>query len=261
MKMRIRLIVAMGLFLVLLCVGLSTDASAQEKENTLLASQIVDHDVYDAKQELIGEVDDIIFKRSGKAKRITVEFGGFFDIGDRLAAVPIKGFSMKDGKIILDATRQQLQKRPEFSYYEHDLRPNYYYRPRPRPNYFNNRTPYGPYPHGAPSYYHYYDRDPKGPLPPIDPDQWVFSPSRFLASSVMNRPLLNEAGKDIGMLKDLLIDRRTNKIDKIVVLAANILDEDVHAALPYRPVGFTPYGIVYDISPQELKNYVYSYEE
>lgn len=77
----------------------------------------------------------------------------------------------------------------------------------------------------------------------------------------MNRPLLNEAGKDIGMIKDFLIDRRTNKIDKIVVLAANILDEDVYAALPYRPVGFTPYGIVYDISPQELKNYVYSYEK
>jgi hypothetical protein len=121
MKLRIRLIAAIGLSLILLCVGLTADARAQEKKNTLLASQIVDHDVYDANQELIGEVDDIVFKRSGKAKRITVEFGGLFDIGDRLAAVPIKGFSMKDGKIVLDATRQQLQKRPEFSYYEHDL--------------------------------------------------------------------------------------------------------------------------------------------
>ena len=86
----------LGVWVISFIVVLSAGAEQQEGATSILASQIIDHDVIDANQELIGEVDDIIFKRSGKAKTLTVDFGGFLDTGDKLVALPFKRFSMKN---------------------------------------------------------------------------------------------------------------------------------------------------------------------
>lgn len=119
---------------------------------------------------------DLIIRRSGKAKKLTVEFGGFLDIGDKLVALP-------------------------------------------------------------------------------------FSPSRFLASAVMNRHIINEEGKRVGRVKDLVINRKNNRVEKIILSSIDILGEDVHVALSYEPLGFTAYGLVYDITLHALKDFIYPYEE
>jgi hypothetical protein len=224
------------------------DLQAQEDGTQIMASRIIDAAVYDEKQQQIGEVDDLILRRSGRVKKLTVEFGGFLDMGDTLVAVSFKRFGLKNGDVTLDATKQQLQKRSEFNYYRHGLRPGYYYRARPYA---------GPYYYPPPGYYY----GPNAQNPPVEPYEWAFSPSRFLASVVMNRRLINEEGKDIGRVKDLLINRKDNKVEKIILFSEEILGEKVYAGLAYEPLGFTALGLVYDISPGKLKDFIYPYKK
>jgi sporulation protein YlmC with PRC-barrel domain len=215
-------------------------------------SRIIDQDVYDGTGKLIGEVDDIIIRRGGKVKKMTVEFGGLLDIGDKLVSLPFKGFSMKNGNVTLDETEQELEKRPEFNYYRQGLRPGYYYR----------TTPYA-YRYPPPGYYYSPGNQdqPGRPHPLIGLFEWAFSPPRFLASVVMNRLLVNEEGKELGRIKDLLVSRKDNKVEKIIVSSIPHLEEDVHVALLYEPLGFTAYGLVYDISRRKLKDFIYAYEK
>jgi uncharacterized protein YrrD len=224
-------------------------SQAQESQKTLLAGRIIDADVYDENRQEIGEVDDLIIRRSGKVKKLTVEFGGFMDIGDKLVALSFKKFSMKNGDVAAEATRQQLEKRPEINYYEEGFRPDYYYRARP----YAGR----PYHYPPPGYYY----GPNTPRQPIEPYEWAFSPARFLASAIMDRRLINEEGEEIGTVKDLVIHRQSNQITKIVIASEEILGKEVHVGLSYKPLGFTAYGLVYDISPGELKDFIYPYEE
>ena len=254
------------LFLFLLLLGFPPGSQAQEGEALVLASQIIDQDVYDENQKLIGEVDDMIIRRSGKVKKITVEFGGFLDIADKLVAIAFKNTSMKNGGIALEATEEDLEKWQEFNYYESNLRPEYYYRPRSRA--YGGRYYGGPYgsPYGRPYPYSYrgrYGYRPGYSYPGAQemPYEFALSPSRFLASVVMDRRLINEEGKDIGSVEDLIINRKNNDVEKIVLSSLDIMGEDVYVALPYEPMGFTAYGLVYDITPKELKDFIYPYKE
>ncbi len=234
------------LLLMTLLAGMPSSSYGEAKKDTILASQIMNADVFDSQQKRIGEVDDMIIRRSGRVKQLTVEFGGFFDIGDKLVALSFKRFNLKDGKVVLDATEKQLERKSAFSYYRHGLRPGYYYRARPYP---------GRYP--SPEYYY----SPHVAGVGNEFQDWVYSPSRFLASVFMDRLLVNEEGSYIGRVKDLLIDLNKSKVVKIILSSVEILGKDVHVALPYEPPGFSEAGIVYDIAPGELKDFVQPYEE
>jgi sporulation protein YlmC with PRC-barrel domain len=234
--------------MILLVGGFPVSSLGEVGETTILTSRIIDQDVYDGNKKLIGEVDDLIIKRSGRVKRLTVEFGGFLDFGDKLVVLPFKNFNMKNGNIFLQQTEEELKKRPEFDYYRQGLRPGYYYRVR------RYAEPYRSPPLG----YYYRQNEINGPPQPYE---WALSPSRFLASVVMDRRLINEDGMDIGRVKDLLINRETNTIEKIIISSIYILGEDIHVALRYMPLGFTAYGLVYDIRPGDLKDYIYPLEK
>jgi hypothetical protein len=77
----------------------------------------------------------------------------------------------------------------------------------------------------------------------------------------MDRPLINEEGRNIGRVQDLIINRKNNNVEKIVLSSLDIMREDVYVALRYEPLGFTAYGLVYDITPKELKDFIYPYKE
>ena len=81
----------------------------------------------------------------------------------------------------------------------------------------------------------------------------------------MNRRLINEAGQHLGRVHDLLIRRKDNMVENIIV-NAYVQDggqqKEADLALPYMPLGFTAYGLVYDIEVNELKDMpVYPYVE
>lgn len=234
-----------GLILMLLPGG-GTTASAVEDiaPQTIEASRIVDGDVYDAKGALIGEVDDLIIRRGGRVKKLTVEFGGFLDIGDKLVALSFKSFSFDGGRISLSLTEEQLKNKKEFDYFSQGLQPAYYYRPRP---------PYaGPYRFPQQSMYY----GPDAPNPAVGPYAWAASPAKFLASTVMDRRLINPSGELLGVVVDLIIDAAASTVSHIVIASDALPTEPERLYLPYQPLDFTAYGLVYEISSTELKELV-----
>ena len=225
------------------CITIVPAASAQDDGQLVAASEIMDRDVYDKAGKLIGEVDDIVLRRSGRAKKLIVEYGGFMDIADSLVAVNFKRFSLADQGVKLEATEKQLDERPSFNYYRRGLRPEYYY--------YSTRPYYPPYPYPPPNYSYEPGSVPQHQRREDMMREWTFSPPRFLASVVLDRYLLDSAGANIGQIEELLIDMENRKIEKIVVWTGGILGDE-RLTLPYKPLGFTAYGLVYDATTEEL---------
>jgi hypothetical protein len=58
-----------------------------------------------------------------------------------------------------------------------------------------------------------------------------------------------------------VINGKDNKIGKIVIFSKDIPGKDVHLGFAYEPLGFKAYGLVYDIALEQLKDFIYPYEE
>ncbi|MEJ2638197.1 MAG: PRC-barrel domain-containing protein [Desulfosarcinaceae bacterium] len=265
MYTRTRVVIAAWLLTALLLTSVDVKAAEPGIDKKILASRIIDQDVYDKNNQLIGEVDDIIFRRNGKAKRMTVEFGGILDIGDKVVALPIDSVTVGGEKVTLTLTEAALKKKPTFDYNEHGLRRDYYYRQRPMPGYmmgpgFNTDRPFGPGPFGypqndMPGHHRYFDDRYNNGSPMSMSGRWAFSPARFLGSSVIGRRMMNEAGEEIGQVSDLVLAPDTDTIKTIIVTRLDMASQPVRFALPYKPISFTPYGMVYDISLKALSSY------
>ena len=228
--------------LCLILAGAPNPATAQEgTETRILASAIVDHDVVNEEGEKIGEVDDLVIRRSGKVKKVTLEVGGYLDVFDKRVALSFSYIQVLDnGDILVDATKKQLNQKPEFSYFEKNLRPEYYYRSRPL-----NRPPY----YSPPGY----SFQPEPSPPPGGKHQWTFSPSRYLATVIMDRNVINEQGRHVGTVEDLVIDE-DEEVSELILSSDRILGEDQYVSVPFEPLGFSAFGLVYDITRQELMN-------
>lgn len=236
-----------------LLLGLPFSSWAEENSRMVPASKWIDREIYGKTGDQFGEIDDLVIKRSGKVKKVTIEVGGFLGIGDKLVAVSLnelENLMIKgDGKLILKTTEAQMEKRSEFDYYRHGLLPDYYYRPRPSTRYgFRTFPPpfYGGRPYGP--------RGPEGYPPKGDAYDWAFSPARFLASALIDRRVFDESGDYIGRVADLLIDTRDATVKKVLLTAQGVRDNDFPVAIPYEPPGFTDYGIVLDLSLNEIRN-------
>jgi sporulation protein YlmC with PRC-barrel domain len=226
--------------LVLLCPA--TAGAGIEKGNTELASRILDADIRNEEGEKIGEIDDLVLKRIGKVKRVTLEVGGFFDFADKMVSVSFRAVNVVAGGVTLGASTEQLSSMPEFDYYESGLQPDYYY--------VYHRTPY--YTPGN------YGRQP--PFRRQGSIDWAFSPHRFLASVIMNRRLITGRGETLGFIKDLVISDK-GKVQKFIV-STDVSGKETHLAVPYQPLGFTPYGVLCDLTMPDFKDLPkYDYEE
>ncbi len=233
-----------SVFLCLALIGPLHPASAgaqQDIPEEMLARSIVDHDVVNDRGEKIGEVDDLIIRRSGKVKKMTMEVGGFLDLLDKIVAVPFGDVRFpENGDVAVKASVEQLNRMPEYDYFEKGLRPEYYYRSPAYP-----RSPYYTRPG--------YALRPEPVIPPGGPEQWTFSPARYLATVVLDRNVVSKNGRSLGRVQDLVIDEDA-QVAAFILSSVRFLGEDVYVSLPYEPPGFTAYGLVCDITLQELKD-------
>jgi hypothetical protein len=89
----------------------------QEKE-TFLASNLTGATVYNANNEAIGDVNDVILSRDGKIDGMVIGVGGFLGIGEKSVAIKMDQIKMQETetglKLVLDTTREQLAEAPEF---------------------------------------------------------------------------------------------------------------------------------------------------
>lgn len=231
-----------------------TENQQQEKmrfQGGVGASRIMDHSVMNDRGEELGEVDDLIMSRNGKIKKVILSVGGFLGIGDRLVAVPFKSLQIGEkGDIVYPVTRQQLENHPAFTYQKEGL-DEYYYSPPPPYGSFANAPPgyQGFFPYGQP-----YGSFPGGKYRgEYGAWGWEYYPERIRVSGILDRPIWNEGGQEVGRMDDLIIDRN-GKVENIILSMGEFLGmEEKLVVLPFRPLKVNGAGVVYDVTLRRLK--------
>lgn len=85
------------------------------------STKLVGTNVYNAANESIGEIKDLIIGTTGSVSSAVIGVGGFLGIGEKDVAVPFNTLKVardEDGnvKISVDATKESLKAAPAFTY-------------------------------------------------------------------------------------------------------------------------------------------------
>jgi sporulation protein YlmC with PRC-barrel domain len=122
-----------SLFALLLTSGIATDVGAQTAGERKLGvtvielndiikgwsarRQILGKDVYNDKNERVGEVEDIIITPERSASYAIVSAGGFLGIGSHDVAIPAEQFKLSNDRLVLPgATKELIRAMPPFEY-------------------------------------------------------------------------------------------------------------------------------------------------
>ena len=86
------------------------------------SSKVIGLNVYNAKDEKIGDINDLIIGPSGTITHAIVGVGGFLGMGEKNVAIPFASVKMsrdKNGKptAMVDSTKEALQAAPTFKFY------------------------------------------------------------------------------------------------------------------------------------------------
>jgi hypothetical protein len=90
-----------------------------QDQDTFLASDLMGARLYNAADENVGTVDDVIVSTGGQVEGVVIGVGGFLGIGEKRVAVEMAQISVQtdetgNPRLLLDATRESLEAAPEF---------------------------------------------------------------------------------------------------------------------------------------------------
>jgi sporulation protein YlmC with PRC-barrel domain len=90
-----------------------------QSQNTVLASDLMGASLYNAADESVGTIDDVIVSTDGTVEGVVIGIGGFLGIGQKKVAVEMSQISVQtdaigNPRLLLDATRESLEAAPEF---------------------------------------------------------------------------------------------------------------------------------------------------
>ena len=99
-------------------VGYATTQAATDWRST----KVIGLNVYNSKNEKIGDINDLIIDANGAVSHAIVGVGGFLGMGEKNVAIPFASVKMardKDGKItaMVDSTKEALTAAPMFKFY------------------------------------------------------------------------------------------------------------------------------------------------
>jgi sporulation protein YlmC with PRC-barrel domain len=222
---------------------------AAQEQAGIRASKLMDHPIVNSKGKEILEIDDLILTRNGNVKRVVLSCCGFLGLGSKSVAVPFRRLQFKGDEIVYDVTEEEFKQMAEFNYAQEGLYTGYYSaRPRPgRESPGTQRRPYSRYPYYGPYYPGYW----------MEPEsgychwEWSYSPGRMLCSAVLSRPVVNNKCQRIGFVDDLIIDP-DGGVKEIILSVLRPELKQGRVSVPYKPFKVTYWGLVYDISIDEL---------
>ena len=87
---------------------------------TLTADALEDAPVYDANDENIGSVEELILAKDGKIEQAIVDVGGFLGMGEHRIGLAFDEMQVmtnadnSDVRVYINQTRQTLEQRPEY---------------------------------------------------------------------------------------------------------------------------------------------------
>jgi len=86
----------------------------------LPVSDYYNQSVYDAKDNKIGDINDLLLDKEGKVNAVILGVGGFLGAGEKNVALPFNDikFTEKDGKhyLVMDTTKEALNSAPGYTF-------------------------------------------------------------------------------------------------------------------------------------------------
>ncbi|QYX55977.1 PRC-barrel domain-containing protein [Roseovarius sp. SCSIO 43702] len=76
--------------------------------------KIEDTDIYTTGGDKIGEIEDVLFTRDGKAMAVSAEVGGFLGIGEKEVVINLDQISRENDRMIVDMTEDEMKALPEW---------------------------------------------------------------------------------------------------------------------------------------------------
>jgi len=76
--------------------------------------EIEDVDVMNADGEEIGEIEEVLIDGSGQIVAVTVEIGGFLEIGDEELVMALDDLTWREDGFVVDLTPDEMQSLPRF---------------------------------------------------------------------------------------------------------------------------------------------------
>jgi sporulation protein YlmC with PRC-barrel domain len=94
------------------------DAKDKTSGRVIRVTKLLDANVRNTKGEKIGEIEDLVIDREeGVVAYGVLSFGGFLGIGEKYFAIPFQSVKRSDDDkfVVLDASKEQLEKAPNFT--------------------------------------------------------------------------------------------------------------------------------------------------
>ena len=85
----------------------------------IMATKLMGKTVYTENDVNVGDINDIVFTQDGRLLGVVVGVGGFLGMGEKNVAMPLSRFTFasgKNGKIMVKATKAELNAAPAFVY-------------------------------------------------------------------------------------------------------------------------------------------------
>jgi sporulation protein YlmC with PRC-barrel domain len=108
--------VALGALVVAspLAYAADTTGAVQIKSNEMRASKIIGSSVYDANNQKLGTVKDLVIAKGGQVDEVIVDVGSFLGIGGKNIAVKMSDIKTDNNRLTLDRTKEQLAQAPAY---------------------------------------------------------------------------------------------------------------------------------------------------
>jgi sporulation protein YlmC with PRC-barrel domain len=225
----------LSIFLVALFLATNSFAASSEvSARHWRVSRLVDQVVRDEKGNEVGEVENLVIRRNGTLKRVLIALDGFLELEEKIVAVPFRRLQISaDTNITVVDSKEQLEKLTDFNHKKEDVFTGFY-----------RRAPRGGYYSGDYNYYpsHYL------------PWAWASYPDKMLATVIIGQKVYGDEGKKIGEIDDLMLTEG-GKVDQIILSSGGFLEIDEKlVAIPYKPLGFSEFGVVYPITIKQLNS-------
>lgn len=99
----------------------SKEATLTQSPGDTAASKLVGASVYNAQNENVGEVQDLIISSSGSISAVVIGVGGFLGIGEKKVALPFAALKAEKGdnnvtKMVIEGTKESLKAMPDYKY-------------------------------------------------------------------------------------------------------------------------------------------------
>jgi sporulation protein YlmC with PRC-barrel domain len=91
-----------------------TTGAVRINSSEMRASKILGSSVYDANNQKLGTVQDLVIAKGGQVDEIVVDVGSFLGMGGKNVAVKMSDVKTDNNRLTLDRTKEQLAQAPTY---------------------------------------------------------------------------------------------------------------------------------------------------